>query len=486
MISTQKQMCCKKTKIVATIGPASEKEETLLALMQNGVDVIRINFSHLKEYSSVKKQIHLIRKINKENGFNTAILADLQGPKLRVGDIKEGVHLKKGDIITFTNKKVAGDEKKIYLTYEQFAKDVKVGEQILLDDGKLIFECISTNKIDEVEARVIQGGPLKSRKGVNLPNTKVSLPALTQKDKEDARFAIEEQVDWIALSFVRNATDLEGLQHLIKELSPDYNIPIISKIEKPEAIENIDEIIQQSNAIMVARGDLGVEIPLEKVPLIQKGLVEKAKIAGIPVIIATQMMESMIENLTPSRAEVNDVANSVLDGADALMLSAETSVGKYPVEVITQMSKIIKEVEDDPRISVPSHKPSIEKEETYSSDRMSHMATKLAGRAKAKAILILSDKDNRNVFQVSSHRPCGTYIVAYTNNRRHLNMLNLLWAVKAFFFDDFHNMDNLIEKMNQIAEENIPTLKKEDYIVNLYEMPSDKNKQTNTIMLSKL
>ena len=323
----------KKTKIVATLGPATSKKEVLRNMINAGVNVFRINFSHA-DYDDVTERIQMIRELNEEMQIYTSILADLQGPKLRVGVMSGEVVVAPGDEITFvTGEPFEGTSERVYMNYTNFPKDVKAGERILLDDGKLMFEVVSTNENDEVKAKVIQGGPLKSKKGVNLPNTNISLPALTEKDVNDAIFAISKDVDWIALSFVRFSQDLIDLQNIIKEHS-EHKIPIIAKIEKPEAVENIDKIVAYCDGLMVARGDLGVEVPAHEVPLIQKQLVLRAKKARIPVIIATQMMETMITSLTPTRAEVNDVANSVMDGADAVMLSGETSVGNYPVQVI--------------------------------------------------------------------------------------------------------------------------------------------------------
>jgi len=330
----------KKTKIVATLGPATSSKEVLYKLAKEGVNVFRINFSHA-DYDDVKIRIQQIREINKESEFNIAILGDLQGPKLRVGVMEEDVILEDGDTFKFTTEQCVGTKEKAFMTYQRFPKDVKVGEHILVDDGKLMFEVISSDKETEVVVKVIVGGALKSKKGVNLPNTAISLPALTEKDMADAVFALEQKVDWIALSFVRTPEDLRMLRDLIDQHS-DYRVPVIAKIEKPEAVENIDSLIPYCDGLMVARGDLGVEIPMQEVPLIQKMLVNKAKKARIPVIIATQMMETMIENSVPTRAEVNDVANSIMDGADALMLSGETSVGKNPIRVIQKMTEILK------------------------------------------------------------------------------------------------------------------------------------------------
>ena len=301
----------RQTKIVATLGPACSTKEIMKNMIDAGVNVFRINFSHA-DYTDVKEKIDIIRELNKEFGYTTSILADLQGPKLRVGVMKEDVIVSKGDIITFTTAEdILGTAKKVYMNYKAFPSDVNPGERILLDDGKLIFEVIETDKKTEVKAKVVQGGPLKSKKGVNLPNTKVSLPALTQKDIKDAVFAIENEVDWMALSFVRTPDDLQDLKDLIAQHS-DHKIPIIAKIEKPEAVENIDRIVINCDGLMVARGDLGVEVPAQEVPLIQKKLILKAKTARIPVIVATQMMESMLEHSKPNRSEVTDVANAVL------------------------------------------------------------------------------------------------------------------------------------------------------------------------------
>ena len=347
-----------KTKIVATLGPSSREKPMLKRLLKAGVDVFRINFSHAS-YDETSQTVKHIRELSSELKIHASVLGDLQGPKIRLGLVKGGVVLKKGDDLNITTKKIKeGDENCVSINYIDFPKDVNVGEKILVNDGKLIFKITKTNKKDLVQAKVIQGGLLESRKGVNLPNTNISLPALTKKDIEDALFAIKNNFDWIALSFVRSKKDISVLQKIIKDNS-EYKIPIIAKIEKPEAILNMDEIVKKADGIMVARGDLGLEIPAEEVPLNQKLLVSKAKKAKKPIIIATQMMESMIDSLTPSRAEVNDVANSIMDGADAVMLSGETSVGKFPVEVVNTMERIINRVEDSPLIKSPYTMPNL-------------------------------------------------------------------------------------------------------------------------------
>jgi pyruvate kinase len=471
----------KKTKIVATLGPATSTKEVLKAMIEAGANVFRINFSHA-DYSGVEQRIKMIRELNEEFGFKTGILADLQGPKLRVGVMKEDVVVNVGDEIIFsTGAPFEGTKERVYMTYETFPQDAKPGERILLDDGKLIFEVVSTDRQSEVVAKVVQGGPLKSKKGVNLPNTKISLPALTEKDIEDAIFAIKQQVDWIALSFVRNAEDLIELEELIKEHS-DHKIPIIAKIEKPEAVENIDKIVAYCDGLMVARGDLGVEVPAEEVPLIQKQLVLRAKRARIPVIIATQMMETMITSLTPTRAEVNDVANSVMDGADAVMLSGETSVGSYPVQVIQQMTKIIRSVEDSPLIEVPQSPPHI-RTKRYITKSICYHAANIANEIKAKAISTLTNS-GYTAFQISAWRP-SSFILVFTSNKRILTQLSLLWGVQAFYYDKFVSTDETIDDVNNMAcKEGF--LEVGDMLVSLAAMPIQEKGMVNTLRITEI
>lgn len=471
----------KKTKIVATLGPATSKREVLKEMILEGVNVFRINFSHAN-YKDVTDRIAMIRDLNEELDISTAILADLQGPKLRVGVMKEEVVVQPGDLISFcTGKEFEGTSKKVYMNYDNFPKDVNPGERVLLDDGKLIFEVVSTDGKSEVKTKVIQGGPLRSKKGVNLPNTKISLPALTAKDREDAVFAISQEVDWIALSFVRHAEDCKELQAIVKEHS-DYKIPIIAKIEKPEAVANIEKIIAFCDGLMVARGDLGVEIPAEEVPLIQKELVVKAKRARIPVIIATQMMETMISSLTPTRAEVNDVANSIMDGADAVMLSGETSVGKYPVDVIKTMSKICKGVEDSPLIQVPQEPPHI-KTNRYITKSICYHAALMANEIDARAICTLTNS-GYTAFQISAWRP-DAHILVFTSNKRILSRLNLLWGVKAFYYDRYVSTDETVDDVNNIACAKKFVLKG-DYLINLAAMPIIDKGMVNTLRVSQV
>ena len=471
----------KKTKIVATLGPACSTREVMKSMIDAGVNVFRVNFSHA-DYEDVKEKINLIRGLNDEFGYTTAILGDLQGPKLRVGVMKEDVVVNDGDLITFqTAEDVPGTAQRVYMNYKEFPKDVNPGERILLDDGKLIFEAVETDKKTEVVCRVIQGGPLKSKKGVNLPNTKVSLPALTKKDIKDAIFAIEQKVDWIALSFVRTAEDLMELQELISKHS-DHKIPIIAKIEKPEGVANIDKIVAYCDGLMVARGDLGVEVPAHEVPLIQKKLVNRAKTARIPVIIATQMMETMITSLTPTRAEVNDVANSVMDGADAVMLSGETSVGNYPVQVIEKMTQIISAVEDSPLIQVPQNTPQV-RTKRFITKSICHHAAMMANVIKAKAICTLTNS-GYTAFQISAWRP-SAHILVFTSNKRILTQLNLLWGVRSFYYDKHVSTDDTVTDVNQMARDR-GFVDKGDFLINLAAMPVAERGMVNTLRVSEI
>ena len=471
----------KRTKIVATLGPACNSKTKLKNLIRAGVNVFRINFSHAT-YDEVDHYIEIIKELNKELDSNVAVLADLQGPKIRLGNMHSNVSIKKGEIISFDCKShFIGDKSKASISYSDFAKDVKKGDKVLVDDGKLIFEVLSTDKKSIVKLKNIQGGIILSRKGINLPNTKISTPSITEKDKKDLFFAISKEVDWVALSFVRNARDMQNLREIIEKKS-DEKIPIIAKIEKPEAIDSIEEIIQNSDGIMVARGDLGIEIPSEEVPLLQKKIVYLAKKHRIPVIIATQMMESMISSLKPSRAEVNDVANSVMDGADAVMLSAETSVGKFPVEVVSQISKIISSVELSDQINVPASPPTI-RTNRYRTKFICYHAAKIANETGAAAITTLTNSGYTG-FQVSSWRP-HTNIIVFTSNKRILSRLSLLWGVKAFYYNRSVSTDKTIDEINNIINQK-GFAKKGDIIINLAAMPVKDQGMVNTLKLSEI
>jgi pyruvate kinase len=475
----------KKTKIVATLGPATVQYKTKLKMVKNGVNVFRVNFSHA-DYEIVKEQVQQIRKISQKLNVAVAILADLQGPKLRIGKVASGTFLHKGDIFTLsTQQKLITDNsnKTAYITYKQLPCDVKQGETILIDDGKIQLKVLKTNAKDTVKTEVIEEGELSSKKGVNLPNTKISLPALTKKDKKDLKFAIEMQVDWIALSFVRSADDLDLINNFIKKHSA-YKIPVIAKIEKPEAVKNIDEIIKNADGIMVARGDLGIELPLEEVPLIQKHLVHTAKLHQKPVIIATQMMESMIKNAIPTRAEVNDVANSVMDGADAVMLSGETSVGKNPVNVIKQVSNIIKKVENSKLIKVPkiSFIPD-NRTERFVSLVVCYNASKIAQDVSAKVISTFT-ASGFSAYKISSSRPSADILV-FTANKQILNSLALLWGVVPYFYDKIASTDDTIRDIEKIAIKN-GYLRKNDMMVSVMSMPIDKKGMVNTIRITQV
>ena len=471
----------KKTKIIATLGPASSSKEMIKKLIKSGVDVLRVNFSHAT-HEVVGRIVDDVNDLRKELGSNVTLLGDLQGPKIRIGKLENDIELKKNQSLSIcSNLSESNGVDKIFISYPSFAKDVKPGENILVDDGKLIFKVISTNKKDTVDIKVVQEGVLKPRKGVNLPNTKISQPALTEKDIDDAKFAVKKSFDWIALSFVRSKKDVLQLRELI-ESQCDYHIPIISKIEKPQAIEKIDSIIKVSNGIMVARGDLGIEIPAEEVPLNQKKIVAKCKKRGIPVVIATQMMESMIDSLTPSRAEVNDVANSVMDGADAIMLSGETSMGKYPCEVVKKIGDIIHGVEDSPLIKIPVDLPEIKSDRLITKSICKNAAT-IANEIGASAICTLTNSGYTG-WQISSWRPSALVIV-FTSNKKILTQMNLLWGVKGVYYNNFESTDKTVEEVNSLALEN-KYIKKGDYVINLAAMPIYEKGQVNTLRITKI
>jgi len=479
-------MDLKKTKIVATLGPACKSRTVIHNLIKSGVNVFRINFSHAKK-DEVLNYIDIIKSLNKEYEYNTAILADLQGPKIRIGELEQDITLKKGDKISIkSGKSFVGNKNEIFVNYNNFAKDVKKGDNVLIDDGKYTFSVVTTDRKSKVTIKALNETYLRSRKGINLPNTKISSSSLTEKDIRDVKFAISFEVDWIALSFVRDGRDLIALKNLIDKLSKaklsKAKIPIIAKIEKPEALENIDSIIKHSDGIMVARGDLGIEIASQEVPLIQKKLVYLSKKARIPVIIATQMMESMIESLTPTRAEVNDVANSVMDGADAVMLSAETSVGKNPVEVVSQISNIISSVEYSDQIVVPEEPPT-NKTVRYITKFICFHAAKTANEIDASAITTITHSGYTG-FQISSWRPhCN--ILVFTPNKRILNRLSLLWGVNAFYYNKDVSTDKTIEDINNIVINN-KLAKKGDMVINLVAMPVKAKGMVNTLRITQI
>lgn len=467
-----------KTKIVATVGPASSSPKVLEDLIIAGVDVFRLNFSH-GNYDEMKAIVESIYEISDRLEIPIAVLADLQGPKIRIGEVENNeVILEPGKILTFTTLEMVGNSERVFIKYDNFPKDVKVGERVLIDDGKLVLEVTETNKINEVKARVIIGGKLSSKKGVNLPNTKISIPCLTPKDLKDLEFALSINVNWIGLSFVRSANDVIELRHIIS--NHNRRTRIIAKIETPMAVEDIDDILREADGIMVARGDLGVEMPIYEIPLIQKMIVKKCINASKPVIIATQMMESMITNLTPLRAEINDVANSVLDGADALMLSGETSVGQHPVKVIEAMHSIIQRVEES-RMAVNYDHPPTEKNERYISDAICHSACLLAKQTGASAIITMTHS-GYTAFKLSSYRP-NANIFIFTDNKGILRMLNLLWGVRCFYYDKNISTDHTIADIKMILKKK-GFIKEGDYIINIASIPLHEKGRANMLKLS--
>lgn len=468
----------KKTKIVATVGPATASKEMLLNIINEGVNVIRINFSHGK-HEDHHKIVEKVREINKENSLHIALLADLQGPKIRIGEIEGGkIEVEKGNEICFTSEQVVGSASKVYMSYSHFANDVNIGEEILIDDGKLKVKIISTDKKEEVKGVFMNSGVLSSNKGVNLPETKISLPSLTAKDRKDLEFALKHDIEWIGLSFVRSARDIIELKHIIQDNGKSSRV--IAKIEKPEAVEEIDDIIDKTDAIMVARGDLGVEIPMEEVPLLQKEIVKKCLRAAKPVIIATQMMESMITSISPTRAEVTDVANAVLDGADAVMLSAETSVGSYPIEVIKAMTKIIEQIEESDQIYHREFPPELN-ESRFISDSICYNACRLSQRTESKAIVTMTHS-GYTASKISSFRPKAG-IFAFTGNHALLNKLSLVWGVQGFYYDKFVSTDHTIADIKYLLKK-ANHVKEKDLIINIASMPINSKGQSNMLKMS--
>ncbi len=468
------------TKVVATLGPATSSREVIGQMIHEGVDVFRINFSH-GTHEEHLRTIRIIHELNEELDSSVAILADLQGPKLRVGKMENGaVTLEDGAEFTFVTTPCTGNERQAYVSYEQLAADVKAGETILVDDGKLVFNVLETNSKDAVRCRVVNGGTLSDHKGVNLPNTRVSLPSLTEKDITDAHFALDHQVDLIALSFVRKVTDIEDLRQLIRKHS--HRAHIIAKIEKPEALKEIDEIISATDGIMVARGDLGVEVAFHRVPLIQKSLIRKCTEKSKPVIVATQMMESMMQNPTPTRAEANDVANAVLDGADAVMLSGETSIGKYPVQTIRNMQMIIDSTEADQFPFYRIHQPKPDSR-TFLPDSICYNAVRLAEQVNAAAIITLTHSGYTAV-KISSHRPRAN-IFTFTENRELIPNLSLVWGVRTFYFAQCANINDYIDYTEEFLVSR-KLLRKGDLVVHIGSIPIVEKGKTNMMKLTRV
>lgn len=471
-----------KTKIVATVGPACDQYDQLKNLVIAGVNVFRLNFSH-GSHEDKKIIIEHIRAINKELGCVVAILGDLQGPKLRVGEIENNkLEVKEGDILTFTNTKCIGTSEKIYVSYPNLAGDVLVGNVIMIDDGKIEVIVHSIEKNGDVKVKVTLGGIISSKKGVNLPDTKISLPALTEKDLEDAAFIIKEELDWVALSFVKRVADIEMLRAiLVKHKS---KAKIIAKIEMPEALVNIRDLIIASDGIMIARGDLGVELPVEKIPLIQKELIRKCIHRAKPVIVATQMMESMIDRVKPNRSEITDVANAVIEGADAVMLSGETATGQFPVLVIETMRKIITEVEEhgykynrSEDLKPQPHSPS------FLSDAICYNACKLSEDSNAQALVGMTQSGYTG-FMLSSFRPKSPLFI-FTKEKSLVNQLSLSWGVKAYYYDKEESLDAIIKDQIQALKE-LGFVKTGDIVINTGSTPIKMHLPTNIIKINKV
>lgn len=467
-----------KTKIIATIGPACSSVEMLKKIIKAGVDVCRVNFSH-GDWDTHLEVVNKIRQANEELGTHVAILGDLQGPKLRIGEVKDNsMLLETGATMTLTTKATISSDNTIYVKYSTLARDVKVGERVLLDDGKLELEF--SKRVDEetVEAVVINGGYLSSNKGFNLPSSALSVDSLTPKDEKDLEFIMKHDLDWVALSFVRTAEDIINLRAILKENNSEARI--VAKIEKPQAVDNIDAIIDATDAIMVARGDLGVEMPMEQVPMIQKTIVHKCIEKSVPVIIATQMMESMITSPTPTRAEASDVANAVMDGADAVMLSAETSVGDYPVKSVEAVERILGSTELGWDVYNKFKKPD-PTSPSFISDRICYATVSMSQGIGAKAIISMT-QTGYTAYKIASSRPnCDVFI--FTANKRLLTRLSLVWNVRAFYYDKRTSTDDTIKDVIvELQSEGF--LKNGDVVINTAAMPVVENRKTNAIKIS--
>lgn len=469
-----------KTKIVATVGPASDSYEGLLALVQAGVNVFRLNFSH-GSFENKLEVINHIRKINETQPYNVSILGDLQGPKLRVGKIENNaLNVKTGDILTLTNEECLGTIDKIFVSYPNLYTDVKVGNHIMIDDGKIEVKVIGITEANEVQVKVTIGGIISSNKGINLPDTKISLPCLTVKDLEDLAFIIEHDLDWVALSFVRNVNDIVTLRGKLEE--KNSNIKIIAKIEKPEALTNIREIILESDGIMIARGDLGVELPVEQVPMIQKNIIRKCIHRAKPVIVATQMMESMMDRVKPNRSEITDVANAVLEGADAVMLSGETAMGQHPTLVVETMKKIIEEVEKEDiiynrNLTPLAHSPS------FLSDALCYNACRIAEDVNADALIGMTQSGYTG-FMLSSYRPKAPLYI-FTKVEKLVTQLSLSWGVRAFYYAEEESMDEIVSDEIVILQER-NFIKSGDVVVNTGSIPVEEHLSTNMLKIARV
>lgn len=472
-----------KTKIVATLGPASKSEQVIWGMIEAGADVFRINLSHgdREQWDSL---VEVIRKVSSEMGEEVAILADLQGPKIRTGETPlGGIKLNTGDIVTLTTRQVSMESGLISINYKDFAKDVKAGERVLIDDGKLTLLIRSSDMKSEVQAEVLNGGVLTSRKGVNLPNTVLSLPALTSRDRENLEWIMKSDIDWVALSFVRSSGDIRALRDAMKMYPRGFYPGIIAKIEKPEAVADIDPIIRAADAIMIARGDLGVEIPFEQVPFIQKSIIQKCIKHGRPVIVATQMLEGMLTSMQPTRAEINDVANSVIDGADALMLSGETSAGPYPVEAVATMHKVIEQAEMFEDIYYRTGQVIGTGGDRFITDTLCSSAVNMAYETNAKSIVAYTHT-GYTAIKISSHRP-NARVVVFTPQPFVIRKLQLVWGVKGFIAPDIEPGTNVPESMRSLLNQQ-GVLQPGELVVHLSSFPMQGKGKTNMVLLAQV
>lgn len=472
-----------KTKIVATVGPACDTYEKLLELVQKGVNIFRLNFSHGSHENKLEVIEH-IRKINKTQPYNIAILGDLQGPKLRIGELEGGsLKIENGDILTFTSReKIVGTMERIYLSYPNLHNDVKVGEKILIDDGKIEVVVVEVTKDGDVKVQVSYGGILLPKKGVNLPDTAISLPSMTEKDIEDFEFIVKNELDWVALSFVRKADDIVSLKK--RCTNKNSSVKVMAKIEMPSALADLRNIIVESDGVMVARGDLGVELPVEKVPMAQRDIIRKCIHRGKPVIVATQMMESMIDRIKPNRSEITDVANAVLEGADAVMLSAETATGMHPPLVVETMRKIILEVEaTEYRYNREEDLRPLPHSPSFLSDAVCYNACKIASDISANALVGMT-QTGYTAFVLSSYRPKSPLYI-FTKKKHLVNQLSMSWGVRAFYYDEEESLDDIIFDQIAILKERA-FLKPGDTVVNTGSTPVELHLSTNILKITKV
>ncbi len=471
----------RRTKIVCTLGPSSNTLEGIENLYRAGMNVVRINFSH-GSHEDHAKTIGYVREIARKYEYSIPVLMDLQGPKIRVGQMKDGAQIiKEGSLVKLTSEEVIGDASLIPIDYPNLAEDATEGNQILIDDGLMELRIIKNSEKDLV-AKVVVGGLLKSRKGVNLPDVDISMSSITEKDKEDLEFGLEIGVDFVAMSFVRSARDVQDVISRIR--AKGSNTALIAKIEKPEAVHVIDEIIEEADGIMVARGDLGIEIPSEQVPLVQKKIIERCRMAGKPVITATQMLDSMIVNPRATRAESSDVANAVMDGTDAVMLSGETAAGKYPVEAVKTMSKIIKSIEDNSSAiyySLKYRKPDWKEKQVIES--LAYSCVTIADNVDAKAISTITHSGN-TARRIAKFRP-KVPIIAFTESRTVRRQLNLVWGVQSVRLDEIFDTDLSVKMMEDYLVKD-GLVNKGDRIIIATGMPLAKRGRTNMIKVSTI